>query len=62
MAAVAEAPTQRARAGSRRQPGGSPVDSGFVERDGVRTYYEVYGAGEQTVLLLPVWSIFHSRI
>src|SRR5713101_2870941 len=38
-----------------------PDESGFVEREGVRTYYEVYGDGEPTVLLLPTWSIVHSR-
>jgi pimeloyl-ACP methyl ester carboxylesterase len=38
-----------------------PDESGYVERDGVRVYYEVYGAGEPTVLLLPTWSIVHSR-
>ena len=38
-----------------------PDESGFVERDGVRVHYEVYGAGEPTVLLLPTWSIIHSR-
>ena len=38
-----------------------PDDSGYVERDGVRTYYEVYGEGAPTVLLLPPWSIVHSR-
>jgi hypothetical protein len=38
-----------------------PHDSGFVERDGVRVFYEVYGSGEPTVLLLPTWSIGHSR-
>jgi pimeloyl-ACP methyl ester carboxylesterase/predicted glycosyltransferase len=38
-----------------------PDTSGYVERDGVRLYYEVYGAGEPTVLLLPTWSIIHSR-
>src|SRR5215203_2563476 len=36
-------------------------DSGFVERDGVRIHYEVYGEGEPTILLLPTWSIIHSR-
>ena len=36
-------------------------ESGYVERDGVRVYYEVYGSGEPTVLLLPTWSIIHSR-
>jgi len=38
-----------------------PDESGYVERDGVRVYYEVYGSGEPTVFLLPTWSIIHSR-
>ena len=38
-----------------------PDESGFVERDGVSVYWEVYGSGEPTVLLLPTWSIVHSR-
>jgi len=38
-----------------------PDEEGYVERQGVRLHYEVYGAGEQTVLLLPTWSIIHSR-
>jgi pimeloyl-ACP methyl ester carboxylesterase len=38
-----------------------PDESGHVERDGVRLYYEVYGSGEPTIFLLPTWSIIHSR-
>ena len=38
-----------------------PDESGYVERDGVRIHYEVYGDGEPTLLLLPTWSIIHSR-
>ena len=38
-----------------------PDDCGYVERDGVRIFYEVYGFGQPTVLLLPTWSIVHSR-
>jgi pimeloyl-ACP methyl ester carboxylesterase len=38
-----------------------PDESGYVERDGVRVFYEVYGSGAPTVLLLPTWSVFHSR-
>jgi pimeloyl-ACP methyl ester carboxylesterase len=38
-----------------------PDESGFVERDGCKLYYEVYGSGHQTVFLLPTWSIVHSR-
>src|SRR5215207_3532125 len=38
-----------------------PDREAFVERDGVRVFYEVYGDGEPTILLLPTWSIMHSR-
>ena len=38
-----------------------PDSEGYVERDGVRTFYEVYGSGAPTILLLPPWSIVHSR-
>ena len=38
-----------------------PSHDGYVERDGVKVHYEVFGAGEPTVLLLPTWSIMHSR-
>jgi len=40
---------------------GYPDEEGYVERDGVRVFYEVYGNGSRTVLLLPTWSIIHSR-
>ena len=38
-----------------------PDEQGYVKRDGVRIFYEVYGDGEPTVMLLPTWSIVHSR-
>ena len=38
-----------------------PDAEGYVERDGVRVFYEVYGQGEPTVLFLPTWTIIHSR-
>jgi pimeloyl-ACP methyl ester carboxylesterase/predicted glycosyltransferase len=38
-----------------------PDSEGFVERDGQRLFYEVYGEGEETVFLLPTWSLTHSR-
>ncbi len=38
-----------------------PDKSGFVKRDDVTLHWEVYGTGEQTVFLLPTWSIIHSR-
>jgi len=39
-----------------------PDRTGHVERGGVRTYYEAYGDDGPTVLLLPSWSIVHSRL
>jgi pimeloyl-ACP methyl ester carboxylesterase/predicted glycosyltransferase len=39
-----------------------PNKHGFVEREGVKLYYEVYGDGPDTMLFIPPWSIVHSRI
>ncbi|MCR2808178.1 MULTISPECIES: alpha/beta hydrolase [unclassified Microbacterium] len=39
----------------------SPVQSGFVDRDGVAIHYEVYGEGEPTVYLLMPNTIVESR-
>jgi pimeloyl-ACP methyl ester carboxylesterase/predicted glycosyltransferase len=50
------------RPGTREQTRARYPDmDGHVERDGVRVFYEVYGAGEQTVLFMPTWEIVHSR-
>jgi pimeloyl-ACP methyl ester carboxylesterase/predicted glycosyltransferase len=38
-----------------------PVESGYAVRGGVRVAYEVFGEGEETLLLLPPWSVVHSR-
>src|SRR3954469_1183767 len=38
-----------------------PERCGYAVRDGVRLYYEVFGDGPTTVLLLPPWAIVHSR-
>jgi pimeloyl-ACP methyl ester carboxylesterase len=38
-----------------------PDSSGYIKRNGVRIYYEVYGNGEPTILFLPPWEIVHSR-
>ena len=47
---------------ARGRPGRAiPNSEGYVERGGVRTFYEVYGSGAPTILLLPPWSIVHSR-
>jgi pimeloyl-ACP methyl ester carboxylesterase len=39
----------------------APAEAGFAELGGVRVAYEVFGEGEETLLLLPPWSIVHSR-
>ena len=38
-----------------------PDQDRYIESDGVRVFYEVYGAGEPSVLLFPSWEIVHSR-
>jgi pimeloyl-ACP methyl ester carboxylesterase/predicted glycosyltransferase len=50
-----------ARVGNEQTRALYPDAAGYVERDGVRVFYEVYGEGEPTVLLMPTWSIIHSR-
>jgi pimeloyl-ACP methyl ester carboxylesterase/predicted glycosyltransferase len=39
----------------------SPSERGYADVGGVRIAYEVFGDGEQTILLLPPWAIIHSR-
>jgi pimeloyl-ACP methyl ester carboxylesterase/predicted glycosyltransferase len=39
-----------------------PDEEGYVERDGVRVFWERYGDGDPTLLLLPTWTLLHSRI
>lgn len=38
----------------------NPEADGYVERDGVRIFYEVFGTGEPTILILPTWSVLHA--
>ena len=38
-----------------------PDTEGFAERAGQRLFYEVYGDGDETVFLIPTWSLVHSR-
>jgi pimeloyl-ACP methyl ester carboxylesterase len=38
-----------------------PDATGYVERDGVRVFWERYGDGAPTILLMPTWSIVHAR-
>jgi pimeloyl-ACP methyl ester carboxylesterase/predicted glycosyltransferase len=37
-----------------------PDSDGYVQRDGVRVFYEVYGSGRATILMLPTWSVLPS--
>jgi pimeloyl-ACP methyl ester carboxylesterase/predicted glycosyltransferase len=39
-----------------------PDADGYIERDGVRVFYEVFGDSELTVLLMPTFPIVHSRM
>src|SRR6476620_3739236 len=56
---VIEAALEQRREQSRAR---YPDEEGFVERDGVRVFWESYGEGEQTVLFLPTWTLVHSRV
>lgn len=38
-----------------------PDSDGFVDRDGLRIGYEVFGDGDVTLLFLPTWTIIPSR-
>jgi pimeloyl-ACP methyl ester carboxylesterase/predicted glycosyltransferase len=40
-----------------------PDREGYIKRDGVKLWYEVYGDDHErpTILLMPTWAIFHSR-
>ena len=42
-------------------PARLPDETGTVERDGIRIYWESFGSGGQAILLMPTWSIIHSR-
>jgi len=36
-----------------------PHTEGFVDRDGVKLHYEIYGEGEHTIVFVPAWAITH---
>lgn len=38
-----------------------PHTSGYVDRDGVKLHYDVYGEGSHTIVFVPTWAIIHSR-
>jgi pimeloyl-ACP methyl ester carboxylesterase len=55
--------TEKVRAfGRERSRARYPDRTGYVERDGVRVFWEQYGDGEPAILFLPTWSIVHSRV
>ena len=40
-----------------------PTQAGFIERNGARVGYEVFGErGRPTLLLMPTWCVVHSRV
>ena len=53
--------TDRAGRSYTGTPAREPDLQGTIERDGVRVHWESYGHGEPAILLLPTWSIVHSR-
>ncbi len=58
--ATVEAPQQATRGGEQSRAR-YPDEEGFVERNGARIFYEVYGEGERTLMMLPTWTFHHSR-
>jgi pimeloyl-ACP methyl ester carboxylesterase len=38
-----------------------PDRSGKVDRGNLQLHYDVYGAGQETIVFVPTWSIIHSR-
>ncbi len=39
-----------------------PSEEGYVDSDGVKIHFEVYGNGPETIVFLPPWSIVHARV
>jgi len=61
MSFIDQSVTQQAETGEQSRAH-YPDAEGYVERDGVRVFYEVYGEGEPTILFCPTWSLVHSRV
>jgi pimeloyl-ACP methyl ester carboxylesterase len=38
-----------------------PDETGFIERNGGRVYWEAYGTGEPPIVFVPPWQVVHSR-
>jgi pimeloyl-ACP methyl ester carboxylesterase/predicted glycosyltransferase len=62
MTAVAMRPPQPAAPAREQSRARYPDEEGFVERDDVRVFWERYGDGDPTILLLPTWTLVHSRV
>ncbi len=39
-----------------------PSQEGYVDSDGVKIHFEVYGNGPETIVFPPPWSIVHARV
>ncbi len=59
LATEADEQQQRPVDGSRAR---YPDEEGYIERDGVRVFWQSYGTGDQTILFLPTWTLVHSRV
>ncbi len=60
VAPMGEGERPRAAAGEQTRAR-YPDQDGYIESGDIRVFYEVFGAGEPSVLLLPTWEIVHSR-
>ncbi len=38
-----------------------PHTTGYVDRDGVKLHFEVFGKGTHTIVFVPTWALIHSR-
>ena len=61
MVASVPTPADRPLLAADRGRARLPDETGFVERDGVRVAWERSGTGDQSILLMPTWSIIPSR-
>ena len=40
----------------------NPDYEGKVDSNGTSIHYEIYGSGDHTILFIPTWTLFHSRV
>ncbi len=53
---------ERAPSTGEQTRGRYPDETGYIERDGVKVFWERFGEGDPKMLFLPTWSIVHSRV